>query len=63
VLRGRVGDSFEIFLINDGTVDHGIDFHAAALAPDRPCAPSLPACGIKVEQRRGAGQSAGRYAR
>jgi nitrite reductase (NO-forming) len=34
VLRGRVGDTFEVTLINDGSVEHGIDFHAEALAPD-----------------------------
>lgn len=34
VLRGLVGDTFEITLINDGSMDHGIDFHAGALAPD-----------------------------
>ncbi|GAB1640809.1 multicopper oxidase domain-containing protein [Krasilnikovia sp. MM14-A1259] len=42
VLRGRVGDTFEITLINDGSVDHGIDFHAGALAPDRPMRPINP---------------------
>lgn len=36
VLRGRVGDTFEITLVNDGTIGHSIDFHAGALAPDRP---------------------------
>lgn len=36
VLHGRVGDVFEITLVNDGTVGHSIDFHAGALAPDRP---------------------------
>lgn len=35
-LRGRVGDVFEITLINDGTIGHSIDFHAGSLAPDRP---------------------------
>jgi nitrite reductase (NO-forming) len=34
VLRGRVGDVFEVTLINDSSVEHGIDFHAEALAPD-----------------------------
>lgn len=34
VLRGRVGDTFEITLINDAAVEHGIDFHAEALAPE-----------------------------
>jgi nitrite reductase (NO-forming) len=36
VLHGRVGDVFEITLINDGTIGHSIDFHAGALAPDGP---------------------------
>jgi nitrite reductase (NO-forming) len=35
-LRGRVGDVFEITLVNDGTIGHSVDFHAGALAPDRP---------------------------
>lgn len=42
VLRGRVGDTFEITLINDGSLDHGIDFHAGALAPDGPMRPINP---------------------
>lgn len=36
VLRGRIGDTFEITLINDGTIGHSIDFHAGSLAPDVP---------------------------
>ncbi|MGV8967824.1 MAG: multicopper oxidase domain-containing protein [Cellulomonas sp.] len=36
VLRGRVGDAFEITLVNDGSIGHSIDFHAGALAPDGP---------------------------
>ncbi len=35
-LHGRVGDIFEVTLINDGSMGHSIDFHAGALAPDRP---------------------------
>ncbi|NLF05757.1 MAG: multicopper oxidase domain-containing protein, partial [Actinomycetales bacterium] len=35
-LRGKVGDTFEITLVNDGTLGHSIDFHAGALAPDEP---------------------------
>ena len=42
VLRGRVGDVFEVTLVNDGSIDHGIDFHAGALAPDRPMRPIEP---------------------
>ncbi|MEU8238732.1 multicopper oxidase domain-containing protein [Actinoplanes missouriensis] len=42
VLRGRIGDTFEITLINDGSLDHGIDFHAGALAPDQPMRPINP---------------------
>ena len=36
VLRGQVGDHFEIILVNDGTMSHSIDFHAGVLAPDKP---------------------------
>jgi nitrite reductase (NO-forming) len=36
VLHGRIGDAFEITLVNDGTIGHSIDFHAGALAPDEP---------------------------
>lgn len=36
VLHGTVGDEFVIRLVNDGTIGHSIDFHAGALAPDRP---------------------------
>ena len=35
-LHGRVGDVFEITLVNDGTIGHSIDFHAGSLAPDQP---------------------------
>jgi nitrite reductase (NO-forming) len=33
-LHGRVGDRFEITLVNDGTIGHSIDFHAGVRAPD-----------------------------
>lgn len=36
VLHGKVGDRFEITLVNDGSIGHSIDFHAGALAPDEP---------------------------
>ena len=36
VLHGRVGDRFEITLVNDGSIGHSVDFHAGALAPDGP---------------------------
>ncbi len=35
-LHGRVGDVFEVTLVNDGSMGHSIDFHAGALAPDQP---------------------------
>ncbi|WP_121258404.1 multicopper oxidase domain-containing protein [Nocardioides ferulae] len=35
-LHGRVGDRFVVTLVNDGSIGHSIDFHAGALAPDRP---------------------------
>jgi nitrite reductase (NO-forming) len=36
LLHGRVGDKFVITLENKGSMGHSIDFHAGALAPDRP---------------------------
>ena len=36
VLHGQVGDRFEITLVNSGSIGHSIDFHAGALAPQRP---------------------------
>ncbi|HEY5221867.1 MAG TPA: multicopper oxidase domain-containing protein [Microbacteriaceae bacterium] len=35
-LRGHVGDTFEITLVNDASMGHSIDFHAGSLAPDKP---------------------------
>ncbi|WP_298868014.1 multicopper oxidase domain-containing protein [uncultured Microbacterium sp.] len=35
-LHGKVGDKFVITLENKATMGHSIDFHAGALAPDRP---------------------------
>lgn len=36
-LHGKVGDVFEITLVNDDpSMGHGIDFHAGSLAPDEP---------------------------
>lgn len=34
-LHGRIGDTFEITLVNDGTVGHSIDFHAGENPPNR----------------------------
>ncbi|MDO4686218.1 MAG: multicopper oxidase domain-containing protein [Corynebacterium sp.] len=33
-LRGRVGDTFEITLVNNGTMPHSLDFHAGEVSPD-----------------------------
>lgn len=35
-LRGHIGDTFVITLVNDGTLGHSVDFHAGSLAPDEP---------------------------
>jgi nitrite reductase (NO-forming) len=35
-LHGRVGDTFHVTLVNDGSMGHSIDFHAGSLAPDLP---------------------------
>jgi nitrite reductase (NO-forming) len=32
ILRGRVGDTFEVTLVNKGTIGHSIDFHASKVA-------------------------------
>jgi nitrite reductase (NO-forming) len=42
VLHARVGDVFEITLVNRGTQAHGIDFHAGLNAPDRVMRPIPP---------------------
>jgi nitrite reductase (NO-forming) len=34
ILRGHVGDLFEVTLVNDGTIEHSIDFHASKVAWD-----------------------------
>ena len=34
VLRGQVGDTFRITLVNDGTMSHSLDFHAGVVSPD-----------------------------
>lgn len=36
VLRGKVGDTFVVTLVNDGSIGHSIDFHAGSLAPNEP---------------------------
>ncbi|MDO4664800.1 MAG: multicopper oxidase domain-containing protein [Actinomycetaceae bacterium] len=35
-LHGRVGDTFEVTLVNHGTMGHSLDFHAGVLSPDEP---------------------------
>ena len=34
ILRGHVGDVFNVTVINDGTMTHSIDFHASQVAPN-----------------------------
>jgi nitrite reductase (NO-forming) len=34
ILRGKIGDTFEITLVNKGTMGHSIDFHASKVAWD-----------------------------
>ncbi|WP_417562239.1 multicopper oxidase domain-containing protein [Microbacterium sp.] len=36
ILHGRVGDTFVVTLVNNGSMGHSIDFHAGSLAPDKP---------------------------
>jgi nitrite reductase (NO-forming) len=35
VLRGKVGDRFDITLVNHGSMAHSIDFHASKVAPNK----------------------------
>lgn len=32
ILRGKVGDLFTVTLVNDGTIEHSVDFHASKVA-------------------------------
>jgi nitrite reductase (NO-forming) len=34
ILRGNVGDTFEVTLVNHGAMSHSIDFHASEVAPN-----------------------------
>src|SRR6185295_13850441 len=34
ILRGKVGDTFEVTLVNHGSMTHSIDFHASEVAPN-----------------------------
>jgi nitrite reductase (NO-forming) len=42
ILRGKVGDTFEITLVNHGTTAHSIDFHASKVAPNVTMRPVQP---------------------
>ena len=54
-LHGRVGDVFEVTLVNDGTIGHSVDFHAGELAPDGPMRTIAP--GESLEYRFTAGRA------
>ena len=34
ILRGHIGDTFHITLVNNGTMSHSLDFHAGMVSPD-----------------------------
>jgi nitrite reductase (NO-forming) len=34
ILRGHIGDVFNVTLVNDGTMGHSIDFHASKVSPN-----------------------------
>ena len=48
-LRGKVGDTFVITLVNDGSMGHSIDFHAGELAPDQPMRTIAPGESLTYE--------------
>ncbi|WP_156982019.1 multicopper oxidase domain-containing protein [Boudabousia tangfeifanii] len=47
ILRGKVGDTFEVTLINEGTMGHSLDFHAGNIAPDQPMRTIAPGQSLK----------------
>lgn len=49
VLRGRVGDLFRITIVNDGTMEHSIDFHAGEVNPDTNMAQIAPGESLTYE--------------
>jgi nitrite reductase (NO-forming) len=42
ILRGHIGDVFNVTVVNDGTMTHSIDFHASQVAPNVQMAPIAP---------------------
>jgi nitrite reductase (NO-forming) len=42
ILRGHIGDVFNVTVVNDGTMTHSIDFHASQVAPNVAMAPIAP---------------------
>ncbi|WP_240333947.1 multicopper oxidase domain-containing protein [Rothia sp. ZJ932] len=55
-LRGKVGDIFEITLVNNGTMGHSIDFHAGMVSPDEPMRTIAPGESLVYRfEARGAG--------
>ena len=42
ILRGHIGDVFNVTVVNDGTMTHSIDFHASQVAPNVAMAPIPP---------------------
>lgn len=45
-LHGRIGDRFEITLVNDTSMGHSIDFHAGQVAPDQPMRTLAPGASL-----------------
>ncbi len=48
-LRGKIGDTFKITLVNHGSMGHSIDFHASHLAPDEPMRTIAPGESLEYE--------------
>jgi len=48
-LRGKIGDTFTITLVNHGSMGHSIDFHASHLAPDEPMRTIAPGESLEYE--------------
>jgi len=42
VYRGKIGDTFNITIVNDGTMTHSLDFHAGMVSPTTAMVPIAP---------------------
>ena len=51
ILRGHIGDLFDVTLVNDGTIEHSIDFHASKVAWNTQMRSIKPGESLKYQYR------------